>query len=174
MDDDSRDDDSGSDIQSGPPRKRRRPMPSHTGMHTTPASGQLSIFEISSAHPSRIASHQHTPSARSPSDSESDIDAYGGSRRALAAKKHQRRLLQPTRDITPAHGEVRFSTRKAAKVSNYNEDDDDMFDDEADTLPQSWAAGMEENVPAIDVVLNHRLREGTSKLFYSLHCKASD
>ena len=46
-------------------------------------------------------------------------------------------------------------------MSNYNEDDDDMFDDEADMVQQEWA-GPEEHVPAIDVVLNHRLREGTS------------
>ena len=95
-------------------------------------------------------------------DSDSDIDAYGGSRRA-AAKKQHRRLQQPTRDTTPAHGEVRFSTRKAAKISNYNEDDDDMFDDEADLMPQSWRYVEEDTSPAIDVVLNHRLRKGTSE-----------
>ena len=110
-----------------------------------------------------VASKQNTPSAQSPSESESDIDAYGGSRRA-AAKKNHRRSVQPTRDITPAHGEVRFSTRKAAKVSNYNEDDDDMFDDEADMVPQGyWMAGPEEDVPAIDAVLNHRPHGGQSQ-----------
>lgn len=109
----------------------------------------------------RVASNQATPSARSISDSESDVDAYGGSRRAFASKKRHRRPLQAARDTTPAHGEVRFSTRKAAKVSNYNEDDDDMFDDEADMLPQGdWT--LEEDIPAIDVVLNHKLREDTS------------
>ena len=111
-----------------------------------------------------IVSKQHTPSGQSLSDSESDIDAYGGSRRAFAAKKQQRRSAQPAQDVTPAHGEVRFSTRKAAKVSNYNEDDDDMFDDEADMVPQSyWTTTAEDNVPAIDAVLNHRLREDTSQ-----------
>ena len=39
-----------------------------------------------------------------------------------------------------------------------------MFDDEADMVPQGyWAAGPEENAPAIDAVLNHRLREDTSQ-----------
>ena len=122
-----------------------------------------STFAALIAHQYLAASKQNTPSAQSPSDSESDIDAYGGSRRA-AAKKNHRRSVQPTRDITPAHGEVRFSTRKAAKVSNYNEEDDDMFDDEADMVPQGyWTVGPEENVPAIDAVLNHRLREDTSQ-----------
>ena len=111
---------------------------------------------------SSAASEIQSRSAQSLSDSDSDIDAYGGSRRALA-KKQQRRFQQSTRDNTPSHGEVRFSTRKSAKVSNYNEDDDDMFDDEADMIPQAWAAGAEDDVPAIDVVLNHRLREGTSE-----------
>lgn len=36
-----------------------------------------------------------------------------------------------------------------------------MFDDEADMMPQSWAAAPDENLPAIDVVLNHRLRQHT-------------
>lgn len=36
-----------------------------------------------------------------------------------------------------------------------------MFDDEADMLPQGdWT--LEEDIPAIDVVLNHKLREDTS------------
>lgn len=80
----------------------------------------------------------------------------------MVAKKQQHRSLQPGRDPTPSHGEVRFSTRKAAKVSNYNEDDDDMFDDEADMLPQNNWVNPEEDVLAIDAVLNHRLREDTS------------
>ena len=107
-------------------------------------------------------SDRRSRSAQSPSDSDSDIDAYGGSRRALAKKQH-RRLQQATRDTTPSHGEVRFSTRKAAKVSNYNEDDDDMFDDEADMIPQAQYPDAGEDVPAIDIVLNHRFREGTSE-----------
>ncbi|KAL6717952.1 ATP-dependent DNA helicase Hrp3 [Lecanora helva] len=140
VDDASDDDDSGSDIRSGPPRKRRK------------------------QNLSNQASKQHTPSAASPSESDSDLDAYGGSRRA-AIKKHQRRSLPPVRDPTPAHGEVRFSTRKAARVSNYNEDDDDMFDDEADMVPQNYWTTAEEDVSAIDAVLNHRLREGIDKEF---------
>lgn len=81
------------------------------------------------------------------------------------SKRQRRRLLQSAAGLTPpTHAEVRFSTRKAAKVSNYNEDDDDMFsEDETDMMtPNYWAAGAEENVPAIDAVLNHRLKDDLS------------
>lgn len=132
-------------------------MPSNHGMLSS-ALGALAPILLHILT-SNLGSNQNTPSAQSPSDSDSDIDAYGGSRRAFAAKKQQRRLQQPARDITPAHGEVRFSTRRAAKVSNYNEDDDDMFDDEADILQTGYYYVEEDNSRAIDVVLNHRLRD---------------
>ncbi|KIV88307.1 hypothetical protein PV10_08001 [Exophiala mesophila] len=109
---------------------------------------------------SRRSSNQPTPVVESPSASDGDSDAYGG-RRARLSKKQRRRLLQSAESLTPAHAEVRFSTRKAAKVSTYNEDDDDdMFDDnDPDTLtPSYWANGVEDNSPAIDIVLNHRLK----------------
>lgn len=69
--------------------------------------------------------------------------------------------MQSHLDLNPPHAEIRFSTRKATKLSNYKEDDDDMFNEEADMLtPNYHAVGPDENVPAIDAVLNHRLREG--------------
>lgn len=73
-------------------------------------------------------------------------------------------MLQPVHRSGSAHGEIRFSTRKAAKVSTYNEDDDDMFNEDEDELtPNYWAAGPDESLPAIDVVLDHRLRDDTSE-----------
>lgn len=111
-----------------------------------------------------VVSKQPTPSGQSRTESESDVDAYGRSRRRLHTKK-QRRLFQPANQLSSSHGEVRFSTRKAAKVSTYNEDDDDMFDEEEDMLtPNYWPTGQDENMPAIDVVLDHRLREDSSRL----------
>lgn len=84
----------------------------------------------------------------------------------MTAKKHQRRSLQSALDPDQPHPEVRFSTRKAAKVSNYNEDDDDMFNEEADELtPSYWAAEPDENVLAIDAVLNHRLRDDVGEIY---------
>ncbi|EHY56160.1 Chromodomain helicase hrp3 [Exophiala dermatitidis] len=109
---------------------------------------------------SRRSSKQATPLVDTPSDSDASSDAYGG-RRAKLTKKQRRRLLQSAESLTPAHAEVRFSTRRAARVSNYNEDDDDdMFEeDDPDTMtPNYWVTGQEDNSPAIDMILNHRLR----------------
>ena len=135
-----------------------------------PTSWQVLIH----SHP---ASHQPTPSApESPTDTESDVDAYGSSRRkGPNGKKAQRRLVQTAPNQVPAHAEVRFSTRNAAKVSNYNEDDDDeMFQEEEDTTPNYWASAADVEVPAIDAVLNHRLREDTSKQSFLVHLSLCD
>ncbi len=115
----------------------------------------------------------HTTSAQSMSDS-SDIDAYGGSRRAFAAKSKQRRLHRQAGDTTPALGEVRFSTRKAAKVSNYNEDNDEDFGEDEDQLqPVLNDEYPEEYVPAIDSVLSHRFCEGTGMFILKLETSYS-
>lgn len=62
------------------------------------------------------------------------------------------------------HPDVRFSTRQAAKVSNYNEDDDDMFNDE-DDMQYEWVDAPDGNIPQVDIILQHRLREDTSMRF---------
>jgi chromodomain-helicase-DNA-binding protein 1 len=64
-------------------------------------------------------------SVKSASLSESESDVYGSTRRKPTTKKQRRQHLQGGSDSGPTYGEVRFSTRKAAKVSNYNEDEDD-------------------------------------------------
>lgn len=111
-------------------------------------------------------SKQPSPSAKSASESESDPDVYGASRRRNTSKKQRRQLVHAGSDSGPTHGEVRFSTRKAAKVSNYNEDDEDTFEEEDPDMltPNYWTTVPDENIQAIDLVLNHRLREGTSKV----------
>lgn len=107
---------------------------------------------------SRRSSKQATPNIEGPSDIESDSDAYGG-RRGKLTKKQKHRFLSANH-LAPTHAEVRFSTRRAGKVSTYNEDeDDDMFDeDDPDQLTPAYWMEEEDNTPAIDVVLNHRLR----------------
>ncbi|KAL4879527.1 SNF2 family N-terminal domain-containing protein [Aspergillus karnatakaensis] len=117
-----------------PRSKRRRPAPS----------------QLSSKAPSRSGTH-------STYSDESDSDEYGG-KRGRTSKAKRRRLLQASANNVPSHAEVRFSTRNAARVSNYNEDDDDsMFEDEAeDMTPNYWVNAVEDDRPAIDIVLNHR------------------
>ncbi|KAJ6023151.1 hypothetical protein N7499_008473 [Penicillium canescens] len=95
--------------------------------------------------------------------SESDSDEYGG--KSARASKARRRRLQQTNSYEPSLNEVRFSTRTANKVSNYNEEDDEdeaMFEEDPEDLaPNYWAETyVEDNRPAVDVVLNHRLKEG--------------
>ena len=116
---------------------------------------------------SYAVSHQPTPSApESSTDTESDVDAYGSSRRKGSnGKKAHRRLVQTASNHAPAHAEVRFSTRNAAKVSNYNEDDNEEEFQEEETTPVYWPNVADVEVAAIDAVLNHRLRDDTSKQY---------
>lgn len=126
---------SGSDSDDVAPRPKRRRQAS----------------QRSSKRPSRSAAS---------SDEESEDDLYGGAR-ARVSKGKRRRLLQSGSSAEPTHAEIRFSTRRAARVSNYNEDenDDDLFDDgDAQYSADYWAAQPDENVPAIDTVLNHRFK----------------
>ncbi|KAL9635277.1 MAG: hypothetical protein Q9204_002680 [Flavoplaca sp. TL-2023a] len=135
---DSESDNSGSDIDKAP-RKRRRTTYSDQG------------------------SKRGTPSGISPSDSESDITASRRSRpRSSNNKRTQRRLLQAAVAKPTIQPDVRFSTRQAAKVSNYNEDDDDPFNDEED-MQYEWVDAPNGSVPQVDIILQHRLREDTSK-----------
>ena len=71
---------------------------------------------------------------------------------------------------------MRFSTRKAAKVSNYNEDDEDMFEeDDAEMLtPNYWTTTADENIAAIDAILNHRIRQHISMTSFPNISECSD
>ena len=112
------------------------------------------------------SSKQPTPVVESPSPSDSESDNYGG-RRGKLTKKQKHRFLH-SGNLTPSHAEVRFSTRRSAKVSNYNEDDDEeMFlEDDAENLTPNYWVGEEDNSPAIDIVLNHRLRADVTAASY--------
>ena len=119
---------------------------------------------------------QPSPSTKSASDSGSESDVYGASRRRTTSKKQRRHLIQGGSDSGPVHGEVRFSTRKAAKVSNYNEDDEDMFEeDDAEMLtPNYWTTTADENIAAIDAILNHRIRQDIGIIFSPKICECSN
>ncbi|KAJ9664235.1 ATP-dependent DNA helicase Hrp3 [Neophaeococcomyces mojaviensis] len=107
---------------------------------------------------SQPSSKQHTPAIDSVSGASED-DEYGGRHKKLT-KKQKRRFLESANGLSPAHAEVRFSTRRANKVSNYNEDDEDPFEEEDSEMltPNNWMNAPEDNTPAIDIVLNHRLK----------------
>ncbi|KAJ5131950.1 SNF2-related protein [Penicillium atrosanguineum] len=112
--------------------------------------------------PRKELSHQPSKTSRSAtasSFSESDSDEYGGQ----ASKARRRRALKQSAGMEPSLSEVRFSTRNAAKVSNYNEDDDDeddIFEDGAGHAADNyWPVDYVDSRPAVDVVLNHRLNK---------------
>jgi chromodomain-helicase-DNA-binding protein 1 len=110
------------------------------------------------------ASKVATPTIQTPSSSQSESDDYGVRNRGHGKKK-RRRPQEGHDSLIPSHAEVRFSTRRAGKVATYNEDDDDIFEEEADMLtPNYWVSGDAEDLsPGIDVVLNHRLKDGAGK-----------
>jgi len=107
---------------------------------------------------------------RSDSESASDSDTYGGARGREFAKKHRRRLQgASSRSASGLAGDLRFSTRQAGKVTTYNEEDGDDFSEEdtENMTPNYWVAA-EDNSPAIDIVLNHRVGEGKGLFLHTL------
>lgn len=78
--------------------------------------------------------------------------------------------------LPPSQAEVRFSARRAAQVTNYNDDEADEFEEsEDDMTPNHWAVAEEDTGPIIDKILDHRPKEGTGKptgdsLIHSLIC----
>jgi chromodomain-helicase-DNA-binding protein 1 len=64
--------------------------------------------------------------------------------------------------LPPSQVEVRFSARRTAQVTNYNEEDDgDSFvETEDETTPAYWANNVEDTGPIIDKILDHRPKEG--------------
>ncbi|KAK7531920.1 P-loop containing nucleoside triphosphate hydrolase protein [Phyllosticta citricarpa] len=135
----SEEDDSDSDVVN--PRRRKKPRT------TVPARG----------------SRRPSPEAPSSPESESDSDAYvGGRRNALSKKQKKRQSMVAAGRAPPSQAEVRFSTRKAAKVMSYNEEeDDDIFSDESeDMTPNYWVNAEEDDSPTIDRVILHRQKEG--------------
>lgn len=91
---------------------------------------------------------------------ESEDDVYGGHRGRTFAKKRRQKMSAASGRGTPVLSEVRFSTRRAAKVATYNEDDNLGLSEEDTEMTPNYYYTEEPQGPAIDVVLNHRLKEG--------------
>ncbi|RHZ60218.1 chromatin-remodeling ATPase CHD1 [Aspergillus thermomutatus] len=110
----------------------------------------------------RSSKRPSPPATPSSYSAESDDDEYGGPSRTSKAKR--RRMFQPASNREPSHAEIRFSTRNTSRVSNYNEDnDDEMFGEDPDEVMDNYQANaVQDDGPAVDVVLNHRPKEGVS------------
>jgi chromodomain-helicase-DNA-binding protein 1 len=98
-------------------------------------------------------------------NSESDSDEFLTNRRHAPTKEQRRRQLQVAVGEAVPSRDVRFSTRQAGKVTNYNEEEDeDMFEEEVSEMtPNTWTVADEG--PAIDIVLRHRIREQTEESY---------
>jgi len=103
------------------------------------------------------------PARQTFSDSESD--SYGGRRAREQRKKERRRQLQTAAGMNgPSATDVRFSNRRAGKITTYAEDgnDDDLLeDDESDVLTPNYYVP-EDTGPAIDKVLDHRRKSDSA------------
>lgn len=90
-------------------------------------------------------------------DEDESEDEYGV-RPSHKSRKKRRRVAATTNDTPPA--EVRFSTRRAGRVTNYNEDDEDDFEEEDATPGYEYLEPEPDAGPGIDLILDHRPREG--------------
>lgn len=135
------------------------------------------ILRILIVNSAAIRDERESSRPLSSAQTESEDDTYGGQRGRTFAKKQRQKLQAMTSGSgTPQLSEVRFSTRRAAKVTNYNEDDNfDLSEEDTENMtPNYWTYAEEDTSPAIDVVLNHRLKEGTGTLqCWFLHLRGS-
>ena len=153
VDSDDEDDDSGSDQ----PRKRQRTA-SRKGQENHHLSMTITLT-------CPLASNQPTPVYR-PAGSDSESDGYVNAKKNIPTKKERhRQLLVAEGRLPPSHAEVRFSARRSAQVTNYNEEGEDEFEESDDgQTPNYWAAAEEDTGPIIDKILDHRPKDGTGML----------
>lgn len=105
-----------------------------------------------------LASKRPTPARRTTISADSDSDAYGNARQRGASKKKKQPANNSTANLGNAQGEVRFSTRSAKKVHNYNEDEDDSAMEDIMTPEYAVSAAVDEG-PVIEAVLKYKLKE---------------
>jgi chromodomain-helicase-DNA-binding protein 1 len=138
IDSDSDDDDDNYDSEAPSRRKKRR----RNGTHSKPSKQPTPAIPTSASH------------------SDSD-DVYVSNKKHLTKKLKRRQQAVANGLVPPSFSELRFSTRRTGKVMNYNENDDDGFEeDESEMVTPNYTGGAEATGPKIDVVLNHRLKEG--------------
>lgn len=96
------------------------------------------------------------------SDSESESETYGGLKAQAQVRKQRRKLLSGPSSSAPSRGEIRFSTRRPGRVTNYNIDqsEDEFVESDDENAGYEYEAPIEDYTPEIDKVLRHRLRQG--------------
>jgi chromodomain-helicase-DNA-binding protein 1 len=153
-DDEDEDEDEDDDSDSDQPRKRQRTA-SRKGLHA-PWTSSTTMLTLS------LASNQPTPVYRA-TGSDSESDGYVNAKKNIPTRKErQRQLLVAEGRLPPSQAEVRFSARRTAQRTNYNEDGEDSFEEEEDeTTPNYWAVAEEDAGPIIDKILDHRPKEGS-------------
>ncbi|KAF2460817.1 P-loop containing nucleoside triphosphate hydrolase protein [Lineolata rhizophorae] len=150
--------------RSGRARTNRRIVETSSDESTDEAPRNRKRRKTASSTPK--ASQRPTPSAAT-EDSDGS-DEYVSNRRNATTKKQRRRQLQVAAGLAPpSRTEVRFSTRNAAKVTNYNEDDEDDLDDDEDEAAAGYTYAAENNTPSVDVVLDHRRKDGVATDVYN-------
>ncbi|KAI5808830.1 SNF2 family N-terminal domain-containing protein, partial [Peziza echinospora] len=110
------------------------------------------------------ASKRPSPSEQESSDEDSDM--YGARRGKARTKRRRIRTSE-----LPQAAEVRFSSRRAGKVTNYNEDESEEFSEEVEDYDYSTAvpAAYETDIAGIDLILDYKPKDDadTKELFPS-------
>jgi chromodomain-helicase-DNA-binding protein 1 len=155
IDSSDEDEDSSSDVVQPSRRRRRQAATSKCIDHLTHLQHLVENTDV------MIASKAPTPAVSLPASNSDSDEVYVSSRRQMLTKKQRQRQHQVASGlIPPSQAEVRFSSRSRRGVTNYNEDEEDPFlqEDEDMLTPGDWVVE-EDNSPAVDMVLDHRLTE---------------
>ena len=158
----SDEDDDDDDVNNGRRRKRQKTTIGRAGMHPVLVEAVIPLVDRCLHLAASTRDEVESPPSSLP---ESEDDIYGGQRGRTFAKKHRQKLQAAVSGSgTPNLSEVRFSTRRAAKVTTYNEDDDlGLSEEDTENMTPNYWTYTEDNSPAIDLVLNHRLKDGVGK-----------
>ncbi|KAK6495284.1 hypothetical protein TWF481_003311 [Arthrobotrys musiformis] len=106
-----------------------------------------------SSRPTKAATSKvNTPRVSTESSDDGDDSDFYSNKKAARRKK---RRLNPV-----VEHEVRVPTRAATKVTNYNVDDDSDEFAETDDDKLQYAEWVEDTSPGIDIILDHRVKEG--------------
>ncbi|KXT01495.1 hypothetical protein AC578_4532 [Pseudocercospora eumusae] len=118
--------------------------------------------KLAGGRPGPLRVERDSSRAATSDASVSEDDTYGGQRGRTFAKKHRQKMQAiASGSGTPQLSEVRFSSRRAAKVTTYNEDEGfDFSEEDTENMTPNYYYAEEDTRASIDQVLNHRLLAG--------------